>query len=288
MAAIGLAAAVLAQREGNVVVGSFAADHVIGDQAGFHQAVMEAYQAAQAGYVATIGLAPTGPSTAFGYIRAGRPLDLAGAPHAVLAQAFVEKPDAATAATYLASGRYRWNAGMFVAQVEVLLGHLERLHPQLHRGLRDIAAAWDTPDGPAVMARLWPTLLKIAIDHALAEPVAAEGGIAMVPGGFDWSDVGDFASLAQVLPAPAAAASGDVSPTQLLEPVGPRQAPVIDIGSPGPLVVRTTGRAVAVVGLDDAVVVDTPDALLVTTKANAQLVKAAVDALRNQGATSWL
>lgn len=269
MAAIGLAAAVLARREGeDVVVGSFAADHVISGD-GFSGAVTQAVEAARAGYVTTVGVRATGPSTAFGYIRSGAPLGLPGAPEARHAAGFTEKPDAATAAAYLATGEYTWNAGMFVTRADVLLGHLARLHPALHDGLREIAAAWDSDARGAVLERVWPGLPRIAIDHAIAEPVAAEGGVAVVPAHFDWDDLGDFASLAAVLPTDDAGRHvlGD-------------SARVVTVDASGALVVPAAGRAVAVLGIEDAVVVDTPDALLVTTRDRAQDVRAVVEALR--------
>ncbi|MDR3202368.1 MAG: mannose-1-phosphate guanylyltransferase, partial [Bifidobacteriaceae bacterium] len=178
MAAIGLAAAVLAERESDVVVGSFAADHVIAGLGEFNRSVRAAVEAAREGFVATIGIAPTRPSTAFGYIRVGRPLGerAAGACHA---RAFTEKPDAATAARYLATGQYRWNAGMFIARASVLLDALADSKPELAAGLRAIAAAWDTERREAVLAQRWPALERIAIDHAVAEPLAAAGGIAV-------------------------------------------------------------------------------------------------------------
>lgn len=266
MAAIGLAAAVLAEREGDVVLGSFAADHVISGD-GFAGAVALAVRAAREGFVATVGIAASGPSTAFGYIESGAPLE--AVPGAFHVAAFTEKPDAATAATWLATGRYRWNAGMFVVRAEVLLGHLARLLPVLHDGLREIAAAWDTPARDEVMARVWPGLQRIAIDHAIAEPVAAAGGVAVVPGDFDWDDVGDVAALRDLLP-------GD---PHVLGDAG--QVVVVD--APGSLVVPASGRVVAVLGLPDAVVVDTVDAVLVTTRDQAQRVKAVVDAVRERG-----
>ncbi len=131
MAAIGLAAAVLLERHGpDVVLGSFAADHVIDGAAQFAGSVREAVAAARAGYVVTIGIAATEPSTAFGYIRAAEPLGVVGAPSARHVAGFTEKPDAQTAAAYLATGEYRWNAGMFVVRATVLLDHLaEQLRP---------------------------------------------------------------------------------------------------------------------------------------------------------------
>lgn len=270
MAAIGLAAAVLAEREGDVVVGSFAADHVISG-AGFAEAVAQAVAAARAGYVTTVGIRASGPSTAFGYVRSGAPLGVAGAPDARHVAGFTEKPDAETAAAYLATGEYSWNAGMFVARAEVLLGHLARLHPALHDGLRTIAAAWDTDARGAVLERVWPGLVRIAIDHAIAEPVAAEGGVAVVPASFTWDDVGDFASLATLLPeAPGGArVLGDADR-------------VLTLDAPGATVVPGGERLVAVLGIPDAVVVETPDALLVTTRDRAQDVKAVVDAVRER------
>ncbi|MBT0992773.1 mannose-1-phosphate guanylyltransferase [Cellulomonas sp. DKR-3] len=268
MAAIGLAAAVLLERHGeDVVIGSFAADHVIDGSAEFERAVREAVVAARAGFVATIGIAATGPSTAFGYVRSASPLGLDGAPSARHVAGFTEKPDAQTAAEYLATGEYRWNAGMFVVRADVLLEHLETQLPTLAEGLREIARSWDTGARDEVLARVWPALTRIAIDHAIAEPVAAAGGVAVVPGEFGWDDVGDFASLASLLATPTL---GD-------------EAAVLRVGAPDAFVVPAAGRTVSVVGLPDAVVVDTADALLVTTRAHAQQVKGAVDGWRGAG-----
>lgn len=270
MAAIGLAAAVLEHRHGGeAVLGSFAADHVITGHDDFARAVREGVAAARAGYVATIGIEATEPSTAFGYVHAGGPLGVADAPSARHVVGFTEKPDAATAAQYLATGEYRWNAGMFLSQAGVLLDHLATQIPALAAGVRRIAAAWDTPARDDELAASWPGLTKIAIDHAIAEPVAAAGGVAVVPGAFGWDDIGDFASLAALLAASGARTLGD-------------DEAVLRVDSDGALVV-TGGRTVSVVGLPDAVVVDTPDAVLVTTRAHAQEVKAAVDAWRAAG-----
>ena len=282
MAAIGLAAAVLAHRYGpETVLGSFAADHVVEGQDVFERTVTEAVAAARAGYVVTVGIKAAGPSTAFGYVEGGDDLGVADAPSARHVTGFTEKPDADTAWTYLATGRYSWNAGMFVVGAGVLLDHLHTQLPALHDGLREIAAAWDTPRRAGALQTVWPTLTRIAIDHAIAEPVAATGGVAVVPGEFGWDDVGDFDSLAALLGAgdpdgepPHSATLGD-------------DALVLRLDAPDAFVV-TAGRAVTVVGLDEAVVVDTPDALLVTTRTHAQQVKDAVDAWRGRGATELL
>ncbi|MGC5167314.1 mannose-1-phosphate guanylyltransferase [Luteimicrobium sp. DT211] len=273
MAAIGLAAAILQRRHGDVVLGSFAADHVITGRAAFDRAVREGVEAARAGYVVTVGIAASRPSTAFGYVRSGAPLGVDGAPTALHAVGFTEKPDAATARTYLATGEYRWNAGMFLVRTSVLLGHLQRLRPALHDGLVRVAAAWDTPERDEVLDATWPGLEKIAIDHAVAEPVAADGGVAVVPGTFGWDDVGDFNSLAALLP------SLDGTGTKILGD----EANVVRVESAGSVLVPAAGRPIAVLGLDDVVVVDTPDALLVTTRARAQQVKDVVQELHERG-----
>jgi len=269
MAAIGLAAAILERRDPDAVVGSFAADHVIGAPKVFSDCVREAVAVAQAGYVVTIGIEPTSPATGFGYIRVGGPLTIAGAPHGRQVRSFVEKPDESTARGFLKTGEYHWNAGMFVVRATVLLDLLADFHPKLAAGLRDIAAE------PARLAELWPGLTSMAIDHAVAEPAAAAGRVAVVPGRFSWDDVGDFASLGRLL--------SDVPGVAGLKILGePDQVLAKDTTG---VVIPGSGRTVAVLGLDDIVVVDTPDALLITTRERAQDVKALVDLLKATGRT---
>jgi mannose-1-phosphate guanylyltransferase len=269
-AAICLAAAVIAGRDPDAVVGSFAADHVIRNIPRFEAAVGEAVAAARLGEIVTLGIEPDHASTAFGYIRVGAPLGLAGAPSACRVERFVEKPDVDTAATYLQEGGYRWNAGMFVARTDVLLAELERNRPELHAGVIAIAAAWDTPQRADVLAALWPELEKVAIDYAIAEPAAMAGRVAVVPAALGWDDIGDWASLAALLPGDAA-----------LKVVGDA-AQVLDVDSSG-IAVPAGNRLVAVLGLKDVVVIDTPSAVLVTTREWAQDVKKVVETLAQLG-----
>ena len=147
----------------------------------------------------------------------------------------------------------------------MLLDLLAEHHPELAAGLRAIAA------DPTSIEEAWPGLEKIAIDHAVAEPAAAAGRVAVVPGGFGWDDVGDFRSLTDLLPADETGLRVLGDPAQVLAR-----------DSTG-LVVPSGDRVVAVLGLDDVVVVDTGDALLVTTVARAQDVKGLVDLLRARG-----
>ena len=295
MAAIGLAAAVIARRHGrDAVVGSFAADHTVADRAAFADAVRQAALLAEQGWVVTIGIEATGPSTAFGYIHAGDPTDVPGAPDGRRVLGFTEKPDADTAAAYLATGDYRWNAGMFVVRAGVLLDHLAELRPQLAAGIEVIAAAWDTPEREEVLAERWPALEKIAIDHAIAEPVAAAGGVATVPVSMGWNDVGGFDALTELVPprtegvAAGAGVLDDVDGSACVGAVdgAALAAPCPEVralDSDGALIASTSGRTVVLLGVPGAVVVDTPDALLVTTPEHAQDVKGVVDALKAAG-----
>ncbi|GAB2982595.1 mannose-1-phosphate guanylyltransferase [Frigoribacterium salinisoli] len=276
-AAIGLAAAVLRRREPDVIVGSFAADHVIADVRGFHRSVREAVAAADAGWIATIGITPTEPAIGFGYVHAGEQLGIEGAPTAMTAREFVEKPVLAKAKRYLADGSYLWNGGMFISRADRLLEEIGRSRPELLAGLEELADAWDTSRRGAVVDAVWPRLEKIAIDYTVAEPAAAAGRLAVVPGDFDWDDVGDFASIAKLH-------SG--GRTRDLAILG-ADARVLADASSG-IVVANSGRLISLVGVRDIVVVDTPDALLVTTTHDAQRVKSVVDSLKLSGSTDVL
>jgi mannose-1-phosphate guanylyltransferase len=276
-AAIGLAAAILQKREPNVIIGSFAADHVITDKRRFRHAVTEAVAAADAGFIATIGITPTDAAVGFGYIRCGSALDIDGAPNALTVNSFVEKPDLETAESYVQAGNYLWNGGMFISRADVLLKQLGEADPELLAGLLELADAWDTPERGAVVDRVWPALTKIAIDYTVAEPAAEAGRLAVIPGDFDWDDVGDFASIAKLH------SSGRKTDLAILG----ENARVLADSSSG-VVVSQTSRLISLIGVSDIIVVDTEDALLVTTTANAQRVKSVVDALKLSGRTDVL
>jgi mannose-1-phosphate guanylyltransferase len=157
---------------------------ISGDDA-FLSAVAEAVEVARQDYLVVIGIAPSHPSTAFGYIRLGDKLGLNGAPNARLVSNFKEKPDARTASQYIGTGAYRWNAGMFVTKASVLLDLLQEYKPELHQGLERIAAVWDDEaQRQIVLNEVWCDLEKIPIDNAVAEPAAAEGRVAVVPATF--------------------------------------------------------------------------------------------------------
>lgn len=268
MPAIALATYLLGKKYGSdALIGSFAADHVIPEAHIFHDAVHRAIGAAEEGYLTTIGLEPTAPSTAYGYIHA---TDTEVAPGAFLVQNFEEKPSEKVAEAFIEDG-YLWNAGMFIFQAKTVTDALAELHPQMHDALNQVVTAWRFLEQQEVLTRNWPRLERISIDHALAEPLAQRGLVATtVMKGSKWTDLGDFASLAETERPPDQA----------------KQHVVID--SPGSVVQVPPEKAAVVVGIPGVVVIDTPDALLVTTKEHAQRVKEGVDALEDFGFPQYL
>jgi mannose-1-phosphate guanylyltransferase len=269
--AIALAAAILARREPDVIIGSFAADHVIQGDELFQRAVEEAVVLAATDRIVVIGIEPTEPSVGFGYVKSGAPLQVQGAPSALSVEKFVEKPKLDRAKKYFQSGKYLWNAGMFIAPAAVLLRQLAKSEPELHAGILELAVAWDTDQRAAVVKKVWPSLKKVAIDYSVAEPAAEAGLVAVVPGKFSWHDVGDFAAIAELQ------SQGRKNNLAVLG-----SARVLSDSSSG-ILVSDTKRMIAVIGLEDVIIVDTPDALLVTNKENAQKVKALVDSLKATG-----
>ncbi|MGP9682683.1 mannose-1-phosphate guanylyltransferase [Brachybacterium sp. AOP3-A1-3] len=295
MPAIALAAALVEREEPDAVIGSFAADHLIADQEEFGRTVATARRAAEHGFLVTLGIRPTSPATGFGYIEqaeveksaaeqagGGSSGGTSGAgPTALRAlgalpvSRFVEKPDLVTAEQFVAAGTFFWNAGMFVVRARVLLDELAAQIPGLARGAREIAAAAGTPAYSEVLARIWPTLTSIAIDHALAEPLAAAGRVAVVPASFGWDDVGDFAALARQLR--EWGPEGEESAVRVLG------TSTVDAIASTATVYGSTDRHIALVGLQGISIVDTEDALLVLADEQAQDLTRLVGLLDEHG-----
>ena len=271
-AAIGLAASLIARRDPDAIMGSFPSDHVILDEPTFVAAIEDAVRGARRGSLMTVGITPTHPATAYGYLRCGAVLD----PPVRSVAEFKEKPSRAVAEAYVGSGDYLWNAGMFVWQVGSFLTELERQQPALRAGLAEIAAAWGTPDQDRVLGAVWPTLIRISVDYAVMEGAADVGLVATVPGDFGWTDIGDFHAVGDVLSGPTSSVVDDHGNVILAEP---KQAPVLLRDTSRSVVIAQSGRLVATLGLQDSVVVDTPDAVLVCRRDRAQDIKSLVDEL---------
>ncbi|MCI9889575.1 mannose-1-phosphate guanylyltransferase [Micrococcales bacterium 31B] len=312
MAAIGLATALIARRDPAATVGSFASDHIIEDVPAFHAAIAEAIEVAAQGLVVTIGIEPQRPATGFGYILAGDAVP--GAPSARTVLSFVEKPDAETARDYVESGKYQWNAGMFVSRADVLIEHLRGQQSGLAKGIDKLVAAWGGPSHAQTLEAVWPSLTRIAIDHAIAEPVAARGGVAVVPAEFGWDDIGDYQALLRLAVARGVrdeSRPGVVADAEVAELLG-RSAPeiadhlaqarpgttglMVRLGQRGTLVdVDSTGvavldsaRVVATLGVQDVVVVDAEDVLLVAALERAQDLKTLVARLEERAGKQFL
>jgi mannose-1-phosphate guanylyltransferase len=226
-------------------------DHHIARPDAFRDALRAAASACQDGTLLTLGIKPSRPETGYGYLRRGAEQ----APGVFKVEAFVEKPDAATAARYVGDPAYSWNAGIFVFRADAMLEALRRHLPAVHAGL--------TQGGD------FTKLQSISIDYGVMEPESRSGRIAMVPGDFGWSDVGSFAALPEVrkLDDAGNAVSGDAIAIDCAECV----------------VLAEGGRLVATVGLRGLCVVDAGDALLVVPRERAQDVRSVVDALKARG-----
>ena len=292
MAAIGLGAALLEARHGGCVVGSFAADHLIRDEAAFRSCVEVAMAGAEEGYLVTIGITPEQAATAYGYIQLGSRLEVEAAntpadhtPAVGLfgVKMFKEKPDQETATAYLQQGGYLWNAGMFVVRSDVLLDSLEQQVPGSGQALRELAQGWDSWDTAARQAA-WEKVVRAPIDTVLAEPLAQQGRVAVVPtpAGIGWSDVGDWEAVYQVYRDPTTATPGPRPGSKPPLDATSTPAPPLNLDpgvalytqdSPGALVHCPGLEGVAVVGVPQAVVVLQDGKLLVTTRENAQKVK---------------
>jgi mannose-1-phosphate guanylyltransferase len=272
-AAIALAAAVIARRDPDAVMGSFASDHLVADQKQFAEVIRKAIAGAQEGLLMTLGITPTRPETGYGYLQCGTP----GDGPALKVEEFKEKPSFEVAESYVKSGNYLWNAGMFVWRVDTFLSELARQQPQLASGVSRIAQAWDTAGREEVLGEVWPTLPRISVDYAVMEGAAAAGRVGTVPGDFGWNDVGDFHTLGEVLTA-------DPSGNVVVGQEGYLERPTVLLRDSENLVVLpNSGRLVAAMGVRDLIIVDTPDAVLVCPRERAQEVKHLVDELKELG-----
>lgn len=264
--AIALACAHLQLRDPAEVVAILPADHFIQDFAGFRMALRQAERVARSGYITVLGIKPTSPHTGFGYIqRHPEPLATAGEPKTFLVSRFLEKPNRETAQQFLDDGSYFWNGGIFISRVDRLLDEFQRQMPDLFCGLTRIAEAVGSPDQNDVLAKIWPTLPNISIDYGLME--AAEK-VAVVPLQVGWNDLGSWDALESVTRQDEA---GNF----------PVEGELLPINSRGNIVAAGK-RLVALIDVDDLVVVDAGDALLIGKKENIQKVKEIVAKLQSE------
>jgi mannose-1-phosphate guanylyltransferase/mannose-6-phosphate isomerase len=254
-------ATVLARRDEDEVSIVLPADHFVADADAFTNALREATRVAERGYLVTLGVVPQHPATGYGYIKAGQPFHESSG--AAPVERFVEKPDAATARGYLDEGGYLWNAGSFVWRVYAFRQAVERYEPELDAALGRIAALNRLPGWMSDVRDILEPIPAITIDVGIAEPAAAEGRMAVVPLAAGWSDIGSWSSRLEALSAQEGktlVASGEH----------------LDRDSQRVLV-QGGDRLIVTVGLEDVIIVDTPDALLVCARDRAEEIKPVLD-----------
>lgn len=262
--AVGLAAAVVAKRDPDATIGIFTADHIITPTDSFCKAVDLSYSTveAQPDALLTMGIRPTRPDTNYGYVRRGERV----AEGVYEAKKFTEKPNVGKAMQYLASGEYYWNSGMFVWKASTILGELEKRLPQSHKSICEIADAWGTPQCAAKLDALYPTLMKISIDFAVMEHAKK---VLLVELGCHWVDVGSWPAIESVIESDE---DGNVGACKN----------AIHLGSRGNIVVSEEDHLIATIGVDDLVIVHSPDATLICKRRDAQGIKELVDNVRSK------
>ena len=260
--AVAVAAVLAEERDPEALVLMLAADHVVRKPDEFHQACRCAAGAAIAGRIVTFGIVPTYPATNYGYIRPGEKLN---GSHAHAVEAFVEKPDAATAATYVAN-HYLWNSGNFLFHAATMLAEIGRFEPAMAEAAKaSVDGLTRDLDFLRLAAEPFARAPRKSIDYAVMERTKLA---AVVPADIGWSDVGSWSAVWDILDHDAA---GNAT-----------EGPVVMLDSRNSLVRSEKSVLTTVIGLDDVIVVSTADAVLVSARSKAEQVKALVEQLKAQ------
>lgn len=258
--AIGLAAYILMNTDPGAVIGLFPSDHVIGDGRRYREVLKNGIEIAAAGEnIVVLGIRPTRAETGYGYIEAGSSFE----GDALRVRRFTEKPDAARAAEFVKAGNYFWNSGMFLWSARTLANALFEHLPKTASLLQQIAAAFGTRKFGATFARLYPKCENISIDYALLEPRSSQGeqnsNIICLPADFGWNDLGSWTALHEHH-------SGKSRPKDDNLIAGDGWFTLNAQGN----YIHAPGKFVAALGVNNLVVVETEDALLITTRDQAQ------------------
>ncbi len=265
---IGLAAEIIRKKYGEAVMFVLPSDHLIHAEEMYIDTLRKAAKAAEDGEnLVTLGITPTYPETGYGYIKFVKG---SGKDGVYDVECFVEKPDLPTAQVYLNSGEYLWNSGMFIWKASSILANIKRYMPDLYEGLQPIAAAYGTEDFEEVLNENFRTLPAESIDFGIMEKTQ---NIYTIPGNFGWDDVGSWLALERI--------------NQTDDEGNMFSGDVIGVNTRNCTVCGGV-RTVAVLGLEDMVIVDTPDALLVCDKNSTQDIKKVLAELRAQGRAELL
>ncbi|MDE1177835.1 MAG: sugar phosphate nucleotidyltransferase [Edaphobacter sp.] len=283
--ACALAAFLLETTNPNAVIGIFPSDHVVGDIDRFAEIVKAGAKIAASGErIVVLGVPATKAETGYGYIERGEAVDavteVAGGIEVRRVRRFTEKPHKALAEVFMASGNYAWNSGMFLWSAKTLASAIREHCPAMAPLMEKIAAAYGTPEFTQIFAEVYPLCENISIDYAVLEPRSAKGEeaseIYCLPADFIWNDLGCWSALHEHV---AHCGPDDLAKKNIFDKTN--QA-CVDIDSQGNYV-YAPGKAVALVGVSDLVVVETDDALLITTRERSQDVGRVVAELKRAG-----
>jgi mannose-1-phosphate guanylyltransferase len=250
-------------------------DHFIRNVDLFHYLLKAAFEVADNGYLVTLGITPTAPSTAYGYIQQGIALDGEYKYPAYLVKSFKEKPDEQTAQQLLRSGDHSWNSGMFIWRADTIMNEINRQMPQLGAELKVIGEAWGTSKQNDVLNKRWLVLKNETVDYGVMEK--AEQVAVLPAGGLGWSDVGMWSSMFEVL---LPDMNGNIATNSSLHLAHETHNTLVYGGS--------MDRLIVTIGVDDMVIVDTGDALLVCKSDQSQKVKEVVEHLRKHRQDKFL
>jgi len=272
--AIGLGAIHLLQQDPDAIMAVLTADHFIADKKGFRQALSAAAQIAQEGHLVTLGIRPSSPSTGYGYIQQSENLGTVNGFEVFHAERFTEKPSAETAFHMVESGEYTWNSGMFIWRVDRIVEEFKRQMPEFYVQLKNVEDKLGTDGYEPTLNRVWPKVSKQSIDYGVME---GADDVAVIPVSIGWSDVGSWASLADLF---AEMDENDKQGNIIT-------APHIGIDTNNSLIFGNE-RLIATIGVEDMVIVDTEDAVLVCPMEREQEVRALVKKLEAQGENGYL
>jgi mannose-1-phosphate guanylyltransferase len=276
--ACALAAFLMERRDPETVIGIFPSDHVVKDVSRFAEVLRAGVElAAQGETIVVLGVPPTRAETGYGYIEVGEGLGSDTRVAAKRVKRFTEKPEKEKAEEFVASGNYAWNSGIFLWSARTLANAIREYRPAMASLLEEIAAAYGTADFTRVFAEVYPQCESISVDYAVLEPRSRreDSGIVCLPGDFGWNDLGSWAALHE---------HHMERPEYSQDPCGNvvEAANDVVIDATGNYVFAP-GVAVALVGVDGLVVVQTEDALLITTRAQCQDVGKVVKKLQETG-----
>lgn len=263
---IALAAYKLAKHDPDATMIILPADHVIGEETAFMEALSVAHSACRKNEcLITFGIIPDRPETGYGYIELGDLERDYGTHKLYRVKRFVEKPDRPTAEEYFGSGKFLWNSGMFIWSVHTIISAFEKHLPSIARAMESIASDLNTPNEPEALKKIYDDLQSISIDYGIMEKSES---VSVIPLNCAWNDVGSWASLYDVW-------GGDSEGNAV-------DGMALCLNSNN-CVISSTHKLTTVIGCEDLIVVDTNDALLICRKNDAQDVKKLQELLKERG-----